>query len=339
MDDLIFKLCSAVGVSGNEKEAAKAAIKEFSKYADVTQDKNGNVFASIGDKSSKKHIMIDAHIDQIGMVVTALCGEGFLRVAPCGGVDIRVLPGSVVEVHGRKIIYGIVCSTPLHLRSSKADKIKTFGDILIDTGLDAKTLSETVFAGDYVSIQGTQKKLLNNKLSAPSMDNRSGVATLIRCAELVSGDKLGCRVTFVLSVQEETGALGAKTASYLLEPDEAIVVDVSFAEQPGVPSHKCGKLGGGPMIGISPLLSRKIKDSLINLSKENGIKYQIEVMGGSTGTNADSVSISKSGVPCGLLSIPQRNMHTSVEVVDGRDIESTANLLALYIRTGGAFYA
>ena len=139
-----------------------------------------------------------------------------------------------------------------------------------------------------------------------------------------------------LSEQEELGTRGAKSATFSIFPDEAVAIDVSFGDAPDVAPTKCGKLGGGAMIGISPILNRKISDKLSDIAKENDIPYQFEVMGGTTGTDADVITITKSGVPCGLLSIPLRNMHTPAEVVDTKDIASVCDILEKYLLCGGA---
>lgn len=139
----------------------------------------------------------------------------------------------------------------------------------------------------------------------------------------------------MFSTQEEINSVGAKTAVFALDCDETVSVDVSFAKQPGVPEEKCGKLSEGSMIGIAPTLSRAISDKFVGLAKANKIPYQLEVMSTATSTTSDVITASKNGVAGGLLSVPLRNMHTPVEVVDIADIENTARLLAQYILTGG----
>lgn len=335
MENLLSALCSYVGVAGSELNASQYVAKKLSKYADIKIDKNNNVIATLGNKDSNKHIMLDAHIDQIGLVVTHITETGFLKVAPCGGVDSRIMPGSSVTIHGKKDVTGIVSSIPPHLSDLDSDTVQKVTDLYIDTGLPYDQLRDIVSMGDNISFCSKFKKLLNNRVSCCSLDNRAGVASLIRCAQLLFEEKLECKVTILLSSQEEINAKGAKTAAHSLNPDEAIMVDVSFASQPDVPKEKSGVLGNGPMIGISPSLSRNISNKLINLAENSKVPYQFEVMGGTTGTNADKVSISREGIPSGLLSIPLRYMHTPYELVELNDIENTAKLLSLYIKSGG----
>lgn len=337
MEKLLSMLCSCIGIAGSETNAAQVAAKELSKYADVKIDKNSNVIAVLGNKDSNKHIMLDAHIDQIGLVVTNITEDGFLKVAPCGGIDSRIMPGSTVKIHGKNDITGIVSSIPPHLSNSHNDTVQEITDLYIDTGLTYSQLKDIISVGDNISFCSKFKKLLNNRVSCCSLDNRAGVASLIRCAQILSAEKLECKVSILLSSQEEVNAKGAKAATYKLNPDEAIMVDVSFASQPDVTKEKSGALGDGPMIGISPSLTKNISDKLISLAESFEIPYQLEVMGGTTGTNADKVSISREGIPSGLLSIPLRYMHTPYELVELNDIENTAKLLSLYIKNGGVF--
>ena len=177
--------------------------------------------------------------------------------------------------------------------------------------------------------------LQNGRICGKSLDDRAGVACLIEVASRIYDKDLPVNVIFCLSEQEELGTRGAKTAAFALSPHEAVALDVSFGDAPDVPSLKCGRLGKGAMIGISPILNRKIFDKLIYLSEENNIPHQFEVMGGTTGTDADVISVSGSGIPCGLLSIPLRNMHTPAEVIHLSDLESVCDLLEAYILCGG----
>ena len=253
MKELLFRLCTAHGTPGDEGGAAEVARQALAPYAQVEIDHNGNVIAHMGDQKAKKHILFDAHIDQIGMVVTWIDGEGFLKVAPCGGIDRRVLPGSAVKICGKEEVTGIVCCTPPHLSKGGEEKVPSFDDLYIDTGLPGEKARELIAPGDRVLFTEQPKELLGGRVSLPALDDRSGVMALIRCAELLSREEsLPCKVTLLCSVQEETGAAGAKTAAYTLYPDEAVMVDVSFGVQPGVSREKAAPLGEGTMIGIAP---------------------------------------------------------------------------------------
>ena len=337
VEELLFKLCGTFSGSGAESGIANVIKAEMQNYSDEARiDKNGNVICTLGKTSeSARHILIDAHMDQVSMLVMAVDDSGFINISPCGGVDSRTLPGSAVLIHGKEVVTGIVCTTPPHLASKETSEFAKTEDLLVDTGLSAKKVHEVVSVGDYISFSAKPQKLLGSRITAPALDNRAGVAVLIYCANLLKDKEIPARVTFLFSTQEEINSVGAKTAVFALDCDETVSVDVSFAKQPGVPEEKCGKLSEGSMIGIAPTLSRAISDKFVGLAKANKIPYQLEVMSTATSTTSDVITASKNGVAGGLLSVPLRNMHTPVEVVDIADIENTARLLAQYILTGG----
>ena len=178
-------------------------------------------------------------------------------------------------------------------------------------------------------------ELNEHVVSAKALDDRAGIAAILHCLRQVEG-KQNVNIAVAFCVQEELGCRGVTPAANRLKPTAAIVTDVSFALTPDADPRKCGKLGKGVMIGISPILNTPMTDRLFELAKAKEIPYQYEVMGGSTGTDADRVTVSLMGVPTALLSIPQRYMHTPVETVDVRDIATVGDLMAAYITEGGA---
>lgn len=324
LKQLLKELCEADGIGG-VSDALDVAEKHLSKYASVHREGN-NLIGEIKGKSDFT-VMFDAHIDEIGMIVTGV-SNGFLKIANVGGIDRRMLAGMKVTVHGKDKVRGVFCSVPPHL--DRDDKVQKFEDMYIDTGLGDKA-SEVVSAGDRVTFEQSFESLLGSRVTAKALDNRAGCAALIRCAELLSGKELPCSVVFLLSDAEEIGGMGAKTQSFKVFPNEAVAVDVSFGNAPDIASEKTGTLGDGAMLGISPFLVKSVSDGLKTAAEKCGAKYQYEVMGEKTGTNADHIALTRRGVPTGLLSIPLRNMHTPVEVVDVEDIESVASILAEYI--------
>ncbi len=333
---LLKALCSEKGVSGAESEAAKVAAELLGKYMPVKIDALGSVTGSMGDGGV--HILLDAHLDQIGLVVTAIDADGFLKVAKCGGADKRVLAASDVTVHGKEKLFGVITSTPPHLsKPADADKASDFDEIAVDIGMNKEEASKLVSPGDRITFNGEYNELLGNRICSPSIDDRAGVAAILRCLEFIKDKKLDCRISVMFSVQEETGGSGAQAAAFAAAPDEAIAVDVSFASAPGVSAEKYASLGGGTMIGFAPSLDYAMSNKLVELAKEKNIPYQHEVMGGKTGTNCDEIQVSGKGVKTALLSVPLRNMHTACEICDLEDIENTAKLMAEYItERGGA---
>lgn len=328
---LLFNLSDKVSI-GNISCAADTAAEYLSDYCDVKRLDCQTVVGTVkGD--SDYTIMLDAHIDEVGMIVTNVAEDGFLTVAKCGGIDLRHLPSKSVIIHGKKDITGVFCSTPPHL-SKGEEEFSDIAKIKIDTGLGS-AVRDIVSVGDFVTYNAKAQSLMGDRVCGKSFDDRSGVVCLLELARRLKGKKLPCNVVFLLSNAEELGLRGAKTAAFTVEPNESVAIDVSFGDGPDVPADLCGKLGVGAMIGMSPVLYKNISKKLIDLAEKNNIPYQTEVMGETTSTNADVISVSKNGVKCGLVSIPLRNMHTDVEVLDICDIKSVCDLLEQYILSGG----
>ena len=313
LKEVIFELCSAHGVSGSEESAASVAARYLEPYSEVRTDQNGNLYATLGNDEAKKTILLDAHLDRIGLIVTDINDNGFVKVDKCGGMDIRVLQNAVLATEDG--LQGTVCSLPPHLSDGSEDKATPINKNWLDFGMTYEEISKRIFIGDKLTFCNQPAE-----------------------AELLSGKELDYKVVILLSAQEETYGSGAMTGAFQIDADEAIVVDVSFANQPDV-SGQYGsiELDKGPMIGFSPILNRKMTQKLKSLAEAEEIPFQYEAMSGRTGTNADHISVSKSGVKTAMLSIPERYMHTQAEVMHPDDAERTAKLIAAYILSGGAF--
>lgn len=334
MKKMLTDLSLANGTSGAEDEI-RNRIREFiPKYMTAETDRFGNIYAVL--EGSGKTFLLDAHMDRIGLIVTGIEDGGFLRVAKVGGMDARVLAAQDVTVWGKEPVYGVITSTPPHLSTGdEAKKAVDFDKILVDTGLSKEKAEQLISLGDRITVRCPVTELLNGRIAGAALDDRAGCAAIIRAAELAAEKENHPTVILLFASQEETGGDGAQTGSFNLTADECIAVDVSFADAPDMPSKKCGKLGKGPMIGIAPALSYKMSQKLIETAKKNDIPFQYETMGDSTGTDADEIAVSKCGNLTALVSIPQRNMHTGVEIVDVKDVENTAKLIAEYILGGG----
>lgn len=325
---MLEALCKAKGTSGAEGSAADLAEKMLSRYMPTSRDVLGNVTGRSGDG---KGILLDAHIDQIGLIVTGIEDDGFIKIARVGGSDIRVLTAAQVTIHGKKDIFGVITSVPPHLAKGKDDsKATEFDDITIDTGMSKAQLSEIVSLGDRITFNGPFDSLIGTRVASPSVDDRAGVVAILRCLQLLEGKDV-CPIEVMFSAQEETGGSGAAAGAFNSVSDEAIAIDVSFASAPGVSKEKYASLGDGALIGYAPALDYGMSQKLADIAKENNIKWVPEVMGGSTGTNGDDIQIARGGIKTALLSIPIRNMHTAVEVCDLADIEAVAQLMAEYI--------
>jgi endoglucanase len=275
--------------------------------------------------------MLDAHLDQVGMVVTAVDDKGFIKVAKVGSPDPLVLAGAEVIVHGKKDLAGVVTSVPPHLRSGDEKKAPDIKDISVNVFLDKDSVKEFVSPGDRVTYKPALCRLLGDRVCGTSLDDRSGVLTLLLSLEKL-GDKLkSIPLTVVFSVCEETGGSGASVAGFAQNPDRALAVDVSFAKAPGVPAEITADLSDGAMIGFAPSLDRETSLELVSIAEREGLPHVREIMGGRTGTNADEISVAGPGVKTALISLPLRNMHTPVEVLDLGDVDAAASLIAAYV--------
>ncbi len=327
--ELCFALAKADGTSGDERQFFASVRDLLSGYAAFEENTLHSLVACVG--SGAFEILLDAHIDRVGLLVRGIDSDGFLRVDKVGGIDPRVLVGAEVTVVGKRKLPGVICSTPPHLKNEESKDTVSVKDLAIDVGLTEAQARALVEIGDRVLLAENQAHLLGTRIVSSAFDDRAGVASLLLAAELVKDKLRHCRVRLVLSSQEESGGSGAKTSAFCASPEVAIAVDVGFGSDPYCDKNDTIALGGGPSIGISPTLDRGVTLELISLAKENDIPYQHDVMPGRTGTNADSIQISRGGVRTALLSIPLRSMHTAVEVIDTSDVENTAKLLAAYI--------
>lgn len=319
-------------VSRNTEEAKSFALGYLSKLSCECSEFCGGVIA-VKKGRSDFNIMLDAHIDEICLVVTSIDEKGFLKVAKSGGVDRRILENAKVTVcmsDGAKL-KGIICTTPPHLLKEKAKKTIEFDDVAVDIGLSHDEAVLSVMPGDKIYFDGDMRELLGNRVTAKSLDDRAGCAAVINAFERLCEKDTDCTVTLILSDLEEINAMGAMTGAFRSDPDEAIAVDVSFATYPGISEPKAKKMSGGAMLGISPVLDSSLAKRIRQAADFCGASLQNEVMAGRTGTNADEITVCKSGVKCGLLSIPQRNMHTPVETVDIDDIQAVADIIFTYV--------
>ena len=327
---ILEELVNRNGISGAELSASCYACDVLSNYLDCEIDSFGNVYGrpkSFDD--NKKTILLDAHIDEIGMIVTYITDEGFLKVSNCGGLDNRLLLAQQVELLCEKPIKGVITSTPPHLEKDDS-KVPDIGDIYIDIGMSKEQAEKCVKLGDRVYIKNELTDLQNDAVTSHALDDRCGVASILYAVDLLKDKETKYNVCVMFSSQEEIGARGAKIGAYNIDPDIAIAVDVSFAMTTGESPESCGKMCKGPMIGVAPSLSREMSDMLITTAKAESIPYQIEVMGGNTGTNADEIGLTKCGVKTCTVSIPQKHMHTPVEVISLTDLENTAKLIAKF---------
>ena len=334
--EVLRDLLTAAGPSGHETAPAEVFRRACATFAgDVRCDTVGSVVATVKGRGGGPSVAIVGHIDEIGLMITHVDDEGFLWFGGVGGWDPVILVGQRVEVVTRAgTIPGVVGKKPIHLLETeereKAPKLKHLHiDIGAADGDDARSL---VSVGDVAVISGEPVELVNDRAISRAMDNRLGCYVAYEAARLVhdAGGALG-DVFAVAAGQEETGLAGAITTAFSLEPDCAIVVDVTHAtDAPGVEERQLGrhKLGSGPAITRGSTLSHVLTDLLIETAKSYDIPYTLEASPGRTWTDADGIYASRGGVPTAGIGIPLRYMHSPVEMVQLSDVAACAQLIA-----------
>ncbi len=330
--DTLFRLSESF-CAVNVKDASDIAFNAMSEFCDCEKFGNNMSFFGIMSGKSDYTVMLDAHIDEVSFAVTDIDDEGFLTVSASGGIDLRTLPAKSVIIHGKEKVKGVFISTPPHLLSGN-EKYDDISNLKIDTALGIKA-KDVISIGDTVTYSASPKELIGTRVTGKSFDDRAGVTVLLMLAKRLKDKELPVNVVFSVVDAEELGMRGAIPATFKINPNEAIAIDVTFATAPDVSENEGGYISKGGMICVSPVLDSEISNKLNTIAFDNKIPYQNEIMGGKTGTDADVISISGEGVKTGLISIPIRNMHTDCEVIDLSDIKSTCDILEKYILSGG----
>lgn len=332
---LLELLSNGKGISGYEHTIKDTIISAFESYADdISEDKLGNIIAvkKGNGKDDNIKIMIAAHMDEIGLMVKDIEDNGFIRFTNIGGIDPRTILGQEVMVHGKESIFGVIGSKPPHLQDpSEHDKAIKMEDMTIDLGYPKEKVEELVSIGDAITINRRMMNLQGNKVSGKALDDRAGIAVMYECIKELNKLSHEADIYFVSTVQEEVGMSGAITSTYNVNPDIGIAVDVGFGTTPELAKSDSLELGKGPGITLGGNIHPGLRKQLCKVANEYNIPNQVEVDPGLTGTDARAMIITREGIPCLLLSIPLRYMHTSVEVIDMMDIKHTARLLAFFI--------
>jgi len=338
---LLLDLLTAPGPPGHESRPARVWREAAEQFADeVTTDRLGTTVARVNGTGDHPLMAVVGHIDEIALLVSHVSDKGYLHIVQSGGWDAQVLVGQRVEILTRDgVVPGVVGRKPPHLtdpdeRKKAVEVKKLHVDIGAKDGDEARSM---VQAGDQLLIAAEPLELPNGRLVSRALDNRLGVFVAIEVARRVKeAGGNSAPVAGVAAVQEEIGAHGARVMAYGLEPDIAVVVDVTHAtDAPGVDPGELGDhgLGSGPVITRGAIVSRAVNDLLDEVAKAEGIECTTEASGRSTGTDADTVHLSRTGVATAVVSIPLRYMHSPVELVDLADVEATIRLLtALALR-------
>lgn len=335
--DLLFSLLAHASPSGSEAAVLNAVEALLKPCADrLRRDSNGNLIATINPGAPRK-IMLSAHADEIGLMVMHIDERGFLSIAPVGSVDAIILPGRPVTVHSAGgPVHGVIGRKAIHqIEPEDRGKPMRLADMWVDIGASSRDDARSVVAvGDYVSLRTEACPLRNGLVTGRGLDNRAGVATLVKTVLALKGHRLNVTVIAVASVQEELGARGARTAAFAAEPDAAIAIDVGHAtDYPGAEPRRFGdcRIGAGPILyrgpNIHPGLGAMLEETALN----QRIPVQMLAEPRPTPTEADPLQISRSGVAATVVKVPIRHMHTPVEVVSLRDIDNLVKLLSRFL--------
>jgi putative aminopeptidase FrvX len=328
-------LLTAHGPSGYETAPAGVFRDAASAFADVTTDVMGSVHARVPGTAGGPTLAIVGHVDEIGLIVTHIDDDGFLRFRGVGGWDPQILVGQRVRLGTRGgEIAGVVGKKPIHLlKDEERTKVAKVEELHIDLGArDGDEARELARIGDVAVIDGDPIELPNGRAVSRSMDNRLGCYVAYEAARLVHEDGgAPGDVVAVAAVQEETTFGGATTTAYALRPDVAIIVDVTHAtDAPGVDVNELGPhpFGSGPVIERGSSLNPRVSEMLYDTAEQEGIPFTLQASARSTGTDLDAMHHSRGGIPCGGIGLPLRYMHSPVEMVQLDDIANAARLIA-----------
>ena len=332
-------LLSAPGPSGYEGPVRSVWIDEVRTYADaVDVDVHGNAIASYNAQGGPR-VMLAGHMDELGFQIIYIDEKGYLYFDTIGGFDLGMVPGRKVRIHTRKgPVLGVLGKKPIHLmRGEERNKVPSKQELWIDIGAQSgDEAKDIVEIGDPVTYDPNFEVLRGDLIVSRATDNKAGAWVVAEAMRRVAKGKKKCQAALfsVATVQEEVGLRGAKTSAFGVDPLVGIAVDVTWAmDHPGVDKRQVGEclLGGGPVINRGANINPVVFDRLVGVAKKKKIPHQIMAEPGGTGTDANAIQLSRAGVAAGLVSLPQRYMHTPVEVVSLKDLDNAAKLLAEFV--------
>ncbi len=319
--------------SGFEQPVQRRIRKHMEGFAEhVRTDVHGNVIGALNEKAPLR-VMLAGHADEIGLMITHIDKEGFLYFAAVGGIDASLLPGLRVEIHAEAgKVLGVVGKKPIHLMAAKErDQAPKLKDLWIDIAAkDEKDAKKVVAVGDVATVVHTFETLRNNIALSRAFDDRVGAFVVAETLKALSKKKLRVAVYAVSTVQEELGLRGARTSAFSIEPHAGIAVDVGFASDfPGGEKKLTGtvNLGDGPILHKGANINPVLGAHLVSVAKKKKIPYQMQAEPRATGTDANAIQVTRGGAAAALVSIPNRYMHTPVELVSLKDVENTVKLL------------
>lgn len=334
-------LVASPSPSGFEQPAQQVVREEIRQFADeVHTDVMGNVIAAL-NPTGQPRVMLTAHCDELGFLISYIDERGFLYFSPIGGFDPSTLPGERVYVHTPSgPLLGVLGRKPIHLmESEERSQTPKLTEMWIDIGVESKAEAQELVPLGCVATRANQlERLRGDLVVSRGMDNKSSVLAIVEAMRLLheQREQLRAGVFFVASVQEEIGGNGAALAAHAIDPQVALTVDVTFtSDHPQMSEARVGniKLNGGPTITTGAFVSPRVFQLLTETARTAEMAYQLDTQAGKTYTDNDSVRLIRSGVATGLLNIPSRYMHSSSEVVSLKDIEQVGELIARFVLT------
>ncbi len=330
------ELVNAPSPSGFEQPAQAVAREYAGRFADdVRTDVMGNVIAAINPGGSPR-VMLAGHADEIGFMVRYITDQGFIHFSPIGGVDAHLVPGQKVSIHGAKgPVLGVVGKKAIHLMEpDERKKVLDFHQQWIDIGASKrKDAEERVAIGDPITFKANFELLNGHIAVARGFDDKMGSFVVMEALRLAKGTRLKAAVFAVSTVQEEIGSRGACTSAFAIEPQVGIAVDVGHAtDYPDADKKRVGdtKLGGGPILHRGANMNPVVTERLVAAAGKMKIAYQMTGVPGYSGTDAWAMQLVREGCASSVVSVPLRYMHTPIEVLDLRDLETTSKLLAQF---------
>lgn len=324
------ELCALPGVAGYEAPLSERIAQLFAPYCrDVAVDNLLNTVGVMGQGGFK--VLIAAHMDEVGLMVTSIEEDGFVGFTQMGGIDPRILPAQEVTVYGRQPLYGVIGSRPPHVLSAEERKqTLALEDLYIDLGYPYERVKDLVQVGDPISFNAPAVDLLGSRVASRALDDRMGVAVMLHAMEALQGRDLPLEAHFAATAQEEVGCRGSGVLAYGLAPDLAVVLDVTHGETPDAPKLRAFDMDK-VSIGWCPVTHNGWTGALRRVAEEAGIPYTLDIQEGDSSTDVDSIVRAGRGTPCVLLEVPVRYMHTTVETMDYTVVEQAGDLLARFL--------
>ncbi len=339
--DLLTTLCETPGAPGREHRIREVVMRELSSHVDeVSVDPMGSVIATRRGRGGPR-VMLAAHMDELGFLVSHIDDEGFIRLIALGGFDPKTLVAQRVMVHGREDLLGVMGSKPIHIMSDEEKKrLPKAEDFYVDIGLSVDRVRELVRKGDPVTRERTLARL-GDLITCKSLDNRAGLYVMIEAVKRL-GDH-GCEVVAVATTQEEVGLRGARVAAARVKPDIGLAIDITLANDgPGAKPHeRITTLGAGAAIKVydsGVIVPQVVIDHLVSVADERGIPHQLEIMPRG-GTDTRELQLAGDGALAGCVSIPTRYVHQVVETCDPRDLDASVDLVVAFCETAEALGA